>query len=63
MKASNIQHHSDAYGVFAGRPFGDGGVMKNYYRTLGYANLTMQKQVLETYDNSVLAIALDDFSI
>lgn len=60
--ASNTTHDSVGCGVLFGRPFSAGELVRYYYRTLVYSNLTTQNQVQKTYGDGVLFVTVEDVS-
>lgn len=62
-KASKITLDNIGCGVFFGRPFGDGGIMRYHCRTFVYSNLTTQKQVRKTFGDGVMSVTVNNFTV
>lgn len=61
--ASNILHYSVGCGAFSGWLFRAGKIVGSYYGPLAYTNLTTQKQFQKPYDDCIISVTREAFSI
>lgn len=57
MKVTNIAYESVGCGVFSSRQLGVEKIVESYFGTSVHSNLTTQKQVRKTYDDSVMFVS------
>lgn len=63
LETLNISHKSVGFGVFPGRQFEAREIVGYYCNTLVYSNRMTQTQVQKMFDNGVMSVTVDNFSI